>query len=205
MKIAFEVDARLIVVTSIAGVVGLFALHAAYPGLFGFWPTTSQDLASWVQAVGAVAAILGALWIASSQERAQNLKTKQAAVKKARSALAGVEFVAEQVLERRTSIRSDVVSLRMLAGEYLEVARSVDAEALSLEWITQIYGLRVAAVRLFAALQKFEDSPVRPGQTGIVEQSHVVALLQEVADIRLRLGSIHAVLVEKHPGVAAYD
>jgi len=69
MKISFEVDARLIVVTSLAGLAGLFALHGAYPTLFGFWPTSSQDLAAWVQAVGSIAAIIGAFWIANTQTR----------------------------------------------------------------------------------------------------------------------------------------
>lgn len=57
MKVSFEVDARLIAVTTGCGLAGLFALHAAYPGLYDFWPKTSADLASWMQAIGAVVAL----------------------------------------------------------------------------------------------------------------------------------------------------
>lgn len=69
MKIEFEVNARRVLMPAACGVVGLFALHGAYPQLFGFWPSTSQDLAAWVQAVGSVAAIVGAVWVANMQSR----------------------------------------------------------------------------------------------------------------------------------------
>lgn len=62
MKIAFEVDARLVVVASLVGFAGVFALHAAYPSLFNFWPASSQDLAAWVQAVGTLIALGIAIW-----------------------------------------------------------------------------------------------------------------------------------------------
>ncbi len=69
MKVAFEIDARLVLVGAAAGAVGMFALHAAYPSLYNFWPATSQDLAAWSQVVGSVGAIAGAVWIASRQSR----------------------------------------------------------------------------------------------------------------------------------------
>ncbi len=37
--------------------------------LFNFWPRNSEQWASWVQAVGSVAAIVAAIWIASEQHR----------------------------------------------------------------------------------------------------------------------------------------
>ncbi|MBD9406230.1 hypothetical protein IB236_12855 [Acidovorax sp. ACV02] len=77
MKIAFEIDARLVVVTSLFGVVGLFALHAAYPCLFVFWPKTSQDLAAWVQAVGAMLALAIAIalpWKERQRKRSEELQ-----------------------------------------------------------------------------------------------------------------------------------
>lgn len=79
MKISFEVDARLIVVTSLACLAGLFALHGAYPALYGFWPSGSQDLAAWVQAVGSVAAIAYAGRFAAKQIEASHQATEQAA------------------------------------------------------------------------------------------------------------------------------
>lgn len=67
MKIAFEVDARLILVTAVCGVVGLFALHSAYPGLYDYWPKTSADLASWMQAAGALVALGIAIYLPQKQ------------------------------------------------------------------------------------------------------------------------------------------
>ena len=88
MKIAFEVDARLIVVASFLGLAGLFVLHAAYPSLFNFWPSSSQDLAAWVQAVGSVAAIVGAVWVANRQSR----EKKEDDLLRAQWAAAGMAF-----------------------------------------------------------------------------------------------------------------
>lgn len=67
MRFSFEVDARTIPLTATCGMVGLFALHAAFPSLYDFWPKSSSDLATWVQAVGSIAAILGAFAIAHRQ------------------------------------------------------------------------------------------------------------------------------------------
>lgn len=64
MKIEFEVNARLVVVASLAGFVGLFALHAAYlEGFMKYWPQSSQDLAAWIQAFGSLLALCVAIWI----------------------------------------------------------------------------------------------------------------------------------------------
>ena len=70
MKISIEVDVRFAVVTAGCALAGLFALHAAYPGLYGYWPKTSADLASWLQAIGAVAAIWWSGRLAGKQTQA---------------------------------------------------------------------------------------------------------------------------------------
>lgn len=57
MKVSFELDPKGVPAAALCGVVGLVALHAAFPGLFDYWPKSSSDLAAWVQAVGAIAAI----------------------------------------------------------------------------------------------------------------------------------------------------
>lgn len=67
MKVSFEVDALLILVASSCGFVVLFALHAAYSGHFDYWPKSSSDLASWIQAIGSVAAIVGIWWSTKHQ------------------------------------------------------------------------------------------------------------------------------------------
>lgn len=77
MKIAFEVDARLVVVASLVGFVGLFALHGAYPSLFNFWPTSSQDLAAWVQAIGTLIALGIAIWAPWYTHQREVLQTRK--------------------------------------------------------------------------------------------------------------------------------
>lgn len=42
-----------------------------------YWPTTSEQWASWVQAIGSIAAIVAAIWISSSQHRAAKRREAQ--------------------------------------------------------------------------------------------------------------------------------
>jgi hypothetical protein len=63
MKVEFEVTQRRVVLLAIAGFLALFALHAAYPSLFVFWPKSSADLAAWVQAFSAIIAFAVAIYI----------------------------------------------------------------------------------------------------------------------------------------------
>lgn len=69
MKVEFEFSVRLVTMLGVGGSLALFALHAAFPGLYKWWPQGSQDLAAWVQAVGSVAAIIGAVWATKYQIR----------------------------------------------------------------------------------------------------------------------------------------
>ncbi len=58
MRVSFELDAAAVTTAALAGFVGLFALHAAFPGLYTYWPADSSSLASWVQAFGAIGSIV---------------------------------------------------------------------------------------------------------------------------------------------------
>lgn len=58
MKVEFKVTPSLIAMTALCGFVGLMALVAAFPDSYVLWPKTSSDWAAWVQAIGAVGAIL---------------------------------------------------------------------------------------------------------------------------------------------------
>lgn len=69
MKVEIEINEHRVLILALGGALGVFALHAAYPGLYGYWPQSSQDLAAWVQAVGSVAAIVGAVWATKYQIR----------------------------------------------------------------------------------------------------------------------------------------
>jgi hypothetical protein len=63
------------------------------------WTTCLQksEWASWIQALGAIAAIIGAVWVSHRQERRQRMHEKQVAVKKSRNFGASVEGFAEQL------------------------------------------------------------------------------------------------------------
>lgn len=86
MKVEFEINVRRVLMPAIAGVIALFALHAAYPGLYKYWPQDSAELAAWVQAlVSALAIGAGAAaiyWQVSRQAEQENERIKQEIVRK---------------------------------------------------------------------------------------------------------------------------
>lgn len=86
MKVEFEIDTRRVLMPAIAGVLGLFAIHAAYPGLYTYWPTDSAQMAAWVQAfVSTVAVGAGAAaiyWQVSRQSEMERERIKQETVRK---------------------------------------------------------------------------------------------------------------------------
>lgn len=195
MKIAFAVDGTLIVVLSAAGLVGLFALHAAYPGLYDYWPRTSADLASWVQAVGAGAAIFGAFAVASRQERARLEEAKESAKTRTLAVLSQLEAIAIELRRTNNLSAFDLVPARMLADEYLQVARSIDAEVLSTDWIAGIYSMRIVAVRLAAGLHQYEPSPFPNGYPFLHHVTSWNALAATVAEITVEMKNIRAKLL----------
>lgn len=138
MRISFEVDARLIVVTSGCGFVGLFVLHGAYPGLFSFWPTSSQDLAAWVQAVGSVVAILASAWIASAQLRHSRQLERDKYLNRLRSYEGLIAAAADLVAGVLPNCYSYGSVEYFLAEEYDDRERVVLLDALSeirFEWL----------------------------------------------------------------------
>lgn len=70
MKVEFEVSPRLIAMTALCGFVGLMALVAAFPDSYVLWPKSSSDWAAWVQATGAIGAILWSGHLVNRQIRA---------------------------------------------------------------------------------------------------------------------------------------
>lgn len=70
MVITIKLDAKLAAVSTCCVGVAMLAVWMAFPGA-RFWASeNSSDIASWVQAIGSILAILATWFIASSQQRA---------------------------------------------------------------------------------------------------------------------------------------
>lgn len=165
---------------------------------------TKSEWASWIQAFGAISAILGAAWIAARQERNARRQSKQLAVRKTRSALAGLVAAAELVREKGSYWLADAGAKRLLAEEHLQVARSIDAEQLHLSWTVHVYGLRSLGVQLVSALTRFEQSRSRQGHPGLGEAAAHDELVKAAAEIEAHLLKIQEFVSHSHPGVDAY-
>jgi hypothetical protein len=178
--------------------------------LFWFWTSwwplcmTKAEWASWMQALGTIAAVIGAAWIAARQDRVARYRAKQQAVRKARSSLAGLQAVAELVREQGSLWLADAASKRRLAEEHLNIARSIEAEQLDLQWTVQVLALRSAGVHLVSALEKFEKTKARQDHPGMAEIVAHVSLEEAIREIEVSLSEVQKVIRNEHPGVRAY-
>lgn len=112
MKISFVVDTRLIVVMSLAGITGLFALHGAYPELFDYWPKTSGDLASWMQAIGSVVALGVAIWIGRHQAEESHRVAHEATWRSEWQVAANAHGIVSSVREMYQSFQNSWLAVR---------------------------------------------------------------------------------------------
>lgn len=163
------------------------------------------EWSGWTQAFGSVGAIVGAAWISTRQERNTRWRAKQLAIRKARSALAGLLAVAELVREKGSLWLADAAPKRRLVEEHLGIARSIEAEQLQLNWAVQVLALRSAGVQLVSALEGFERSKSRPNHPGLAELAAHDALMETVREVESSLLNIQTFIREEHPGVQAYQ
>lgn len=73
MVVEFKINCRLILLTSIYISIGVAALLLAFPWVLVWIPKTSSDLASWVQAIFSIIAII-AVWIQTNKSFENQIK-----------------------------------------------------------------------------------------------------------------------------------
>ena len=71
MKVDFELNEHRVLIAIMSGFFAVFVLHAAYPGLFDYWPKNSADLSGWIQGIGTIAAIGAGFVVANRTQRHQ--------------------------------------------------------------------------------------------------------------------------------------
>lgn len=187
----------------VAGLI-LLAFLAIYPGLAQAWEwaaKNSSNIASWVQAVGSIAAILGAAHIANRQDRLARIRAKKLAVRQARSVCASLEAITESFDSSGSLWLHHATAMIALSDEQLVQARSIQAEILDLHWIAHIHGLRTLAIRLTAAYGKFRHSPEDKSHPGLGQMGHYEILKAEVKEIQKHLNASRAFIMADYPGV----
>ncbi|MDC2858620.1 hypothetical protein [Delftia sp. DT-2] len=80
MEIRVKFDAALWFISALCALIVIAALLMAFPGLSGWLPSNSSELASWFQSIGAIGAIIGVWWQTNYQLR--EAKKSTAAIKK---------------------------------------------------------------------------------------------------------------------------
>jgi hypothetical protein len=187
-------------------VLGSAAWLAIFPG----WPTValwlSKDPApAWVQAVGSVAAIIAAAWIASYQERRRAHGVKQGAVKRARNFAGVVQGVVEDVIERASHSAVHMRMRRLVLEEAVIDARSSGTEVLQLDWIIAMQALRAIALNVCELMRIFESGPDYQNNAGEKYPAALASLKTEFERLSVEIDGHVGVIDEKHPGVVAYE
>lgn len=158
-------------VTALIFVIALFKL-------------TSSELASWVQAVGSIAAIWGALYVSNSQHRRQLLSEKKSSVNKAKARMAVVKNAAEYGLSvasfaRKTPpavvfITTWKMTLDVTTGAALKALEAIPVHELgTYELVVSYGGLLGGLVKIRAVTNTFLES-------GKFDDDHVFAAYNDI-------------------------
>lgn len=170
MKVEFEFSEHRVLVAAACGLVGLFALHAAYPGLFDYWPKTSSELADWVAAGGTIGAVAAGFAVANKQQRHQAQLLKETtregervnSVKSYRilagvfSAAAALMTASQKRLENPKGQRWEIIiSLMLEARDILDIAS--DPRITDVNFCDQARIIRSALLSLHTQIVDDED------------------------------------------------
>jgi hypothetical protein len=174
------------------------------------WLMANQHLSAWVQAVGTIAAILAAAWIARRQERKAAHAAKSIAVKKAVTFAATVQNGAEEVREKGSMWTQHSKLRRLVLEEAVLDARTIDVALLNLEWLVAVHGLRSIAVQMCEVMRQFESSSEReiaasdPRYQGLARSITYEKMATAIAEYEPKIQNLIEILRKKHPGVDAY-
>lgn len=171
------------------------------------WSTCMQksEWASWVQAFGAIAAIIGAAWIAGDQERKRILSQKQAAISKARTFAGSLLGAAEGIRERGGIVLINVRAHRVVLEELVQDSRGIAPESLHLTWIAAVSALRSIGVQMAQAVRDAETPEGKSGSFDLVNRVKYQNMLETVAELESRALTHSETLKDDHPGVRRFD
>lgn len=193
----------------VSAALGIWFL-ASIAGEVDGWMFRNQHLSNWAQAIGTVAAIFGAAWLAGGQERRARHDAKQIAIKKARTLGIIVQAVAEEVRVKGSRWVLDSKLRRMVLEEAVLDAREIPSDLLNLNWIMAIQGLRSIAVQMCEVMKAFEEAPkdpvgvTRPFYRDLGTTESHVKMAVAVAEYEPQISVHLAVVTGVHPGVRSY-
>lgn len=201
MKIEFEINVRRVLMPAVGGLLGLFVLHAAFPGLYSFWPRDSQDLAAWVQAIGSIAAILVAVGLSYFQakdadtrderRRQEERRLQRAQVTNWINTLGGTLSAAKiGLLDRQNN---DLTYLRMFRAQLmaeLESGTRVPLHHVSEDEHQHLYRLRLIGTNMLIAVELAERHGLEHMNT--VEVEHFKVLTRSIDERKRQIEHVLA-------------
>lgn len=164
-----------------------------------------SEWSSWVQAIGSIAAIMGAAWIAGDQERKRKLALKQAAISKSRTFGAALAGAAEEIRERGGVALIYVRGYRAVLDELIQDSRGIASENLNLKWIGAVFGLRYIAIQMAHAVREAEVVDGKSGEFELVNAVRFAHMVKTVAELEAKTWPYLQVLQGAYPGVKTHE
>jgi len=150
MKVSFEVDVPLVLMSALAGAVGLLAIVSAYPEAYTLWPRTSSDWAAWIQAFGSIGAIVAVGYIAWLERYWRKTEKDELAV-----------VAALEMEIRLTTLQSQVSSL----WTALDLTRQPHHDTVEL-WLERADAITLPGAEDLAKLQSVGSDYIRSAARG---------------------------------------
>ena len=157
-----------------------------------WWPMcmTKAEWSGWMQAIGAVLAILGAFYLSSRQERSDLKRAQKSAVLRVKAFVAAVNAVAKSLNEFERLDEFYIYRQQAYLREMLSAGASISAEVLDAKWILAFESARLIATQLIVVCEAvLKDNDNLP---------EIYFLLNDYCE---HLESVEEVVKGQHPGV----
>ncbi|MBO9680786.1 MAG: hypothetical protein J7556_21350 [Acidovorax sp.] len=156
-----------------------------------WWPIcmTKAEWSGWMQAIGAILAILASFALVRHQLKEQQLLVKRAAVSRIRTFVAFSSSYAEGFLGIDKYTNLEMRRQSALLNEQIAMAATIPSELLNIEWIAALEGTRSIAVQFRVLVDAVAEDPRLGPQAREVGKQ----LAEKLADFE-------KTVVQDHPG-----
>lgn len=196
MVITVKFDCKLVLLTAIYMSIGIAALLLAFPWMAVWIPSNSSELAVWVQAVGAVLAILFAIYI-SSRDRKHSRQLQVDAEKTIRRnerETAGALItrfcgtLQASLKEHYKGVEGylwDYQRTRVLLGSELELIKNIPLNALLPDERQLLFSIHIVALQFYEALINTEKHTQRNAEDRLISDENSRLLISMIVESEL--------------------
>lgn len=151
---------------------------------------TKSEWSGWMQAVGAVLAILGAFCLSKLQELNNVKRSKKSAILRVKAYVAAINSIAKSLNESEQFDELHINRLQAYLREVLSVGATIPAEVLNAKWLLAFESSRLIGTQLVVLCEQSLKNP-----------ENLLEIMSLLAKYRDQLVSAEEVVKGTHPGV----